>query len=1054
MSGGAPATGLRARRESSRDSLLRANTAVAVVIITVLILAAAALWQSHRATRLQGTALLQQHRAMLAEDRARMDLWRALLAEATATRLGQSLDRRDAALEIIRRASALVPTAELRNEAIASLALPESRLEASLPLDASVKSYEFDHALRTCALGLTNGDVVLRRLSDGAELRRLKRSDGPVPDAQGSPVLMDFAPAADLLSVRYERGAFAVWEVAPGRMRFLRDADETRRPASRALFSSDAAHVIGPVFTPDGFAVMEAESGRTVAHFPQVGSFHHAAVRPAAHQFAAYTDGKVLLIDWDVGRVVDEFPYPAGARRLAWSPDGRLLAIGGSALNVHVWDIPSRTLREFPGHADTVIDLLVDPAGERLAVVSMDGSTRMWDLRDQRLLGVTGDRRLACWGAEGRSGWTVRRQWLEVRRDVPNPVHSGPAGTPGQSDGLTLDISPDGQWAVSKADPDGLLVWNLTDSRVPEFVPAPQVSSLCFHPRDPVLFLCGDRGLESRTCTVVTHEGRSRLQLGPAHRLPGVDPPTADLVTLSAEGSTRAHVALAAGAIWVERVGSDAGPVLMDDILHSSVARESGSPRGTGTLALSPDGRLLVVGADGHRGTVLFDARTGKPLRTVDEESGGVQFSSDGRWLVLASPRYCRLFRTSDWSLAWTRPADSRSPSFSGAAAFSGDASTLAVAASARVVDLLDCATGRELGRLESPSAAPINRIRWSADGRHLVLATRENTLDVWKPEVLQRELTALGLGGELPTVATVALSRPAPPAPPGFPGWIAPATLATAGAVAGIAFRSLRRHRRLIEEYSQADALAALREHELRMEREVGELKSRFVSMVSHEFRTPLGITMSAVELLRNYTDRLAPDRRAQLLEDIRSSTLRMAGLMEQVLLLGRVESGRLGFQASPLDLAGLLHRIADETLSATGYRCGIEVQADPGALAGARGDEPLLRHIVSNLLSNAVKYSAAGTPVILTATRGDAEAVLVIRDRGIGIPPDDQPRLFEAFHRGSNVGQTPGTGLGLLIVRRCVELHQGRIGFTSVEGQGTVFTVRLPLFGPVSEG
>ena len=257
-----------------------------------------------------------------------------------------------------------------------------------------------------------------------------------------------------------------------------------------------------------------------------------------------------------------------------------------------------------------------------------------------------------------------------------------------------------------------------------------------------------------------------------------------------------------------------------------------------------------------------------------------------------------------------------------------------------------------------------------------------------------------------------------------------------------------------MIEEYSQADALAALREHELRMEREVGELKSRFVSMVSHEFRTPLGITMSAVELLRNYTDRLAPDRRAQLLEDIRSSTLRMAGLMEQVLLLGRVESGRLGFQASPLDLAGLLHRIADETLSATGYRCGIEVQADPGALAGARGDEPLLRHIVSNLLSNAVKYSAAGTPVILTATRGDAEAVLVIRDRGIGIPPDDQPRLFEAFHRGSNVGQTPGTGLGLLIVRRCVELHQGRIEFTSVEGQGTVFTVRLPLFGPVTEG
>lgn len=233
-----------------------------------------------------------------------------------------------------------------------------------------------------------------------------------------------------------------------------------------------------------------------------------------------------------------------------------------------------------------------------------------------------------------------------------------------------------------------------------------------------------------------------------------------------------------------------------------------------------------------------------------------------------------------------------------------------------------------------------------------------------------------------------------------------------------------------------------------LENERELNELRSRFTSIVSHEFRTPLGIIMSAVELLRNYFERLDKERRTELFDDIHGATRRMADLMEQVLVLGRADAGKLSFSPAPLDLEALCARLTDESRSATVRRCPVGVEID-GDLDGATADEPLLRHIFSNLLSNAAKYSPAGSPVEFRVRRDGEMAEFVVRDRGIGIPAEDQARIFESFQRAGNVGEIPGSGLGLLITKRCVELHGGSIGFESAPGTGTAFTVRLPLFG-----
>jgi signal transduction histidine kinase len=257
---------------------------------------------------------------------------------------------------------------------------------------------------------------------------------------------------------------------------------------------------------------------------------------------------------------------------------------------------------------------------------------------------------------------------------------------------------------------------------------------------------------------------------------------------------------------------------------------------------------------------------------------------------------------------------------------------------------------------------------------------------------------------------------------------------------------------RQVTQRTAQLEAEVARRQqaqeelHEaLEAERELNELRNRFVSMVSHEFRTPLGVILSAAENLESYLDRLRPEQRRQQLEHIMQATRHMGNLMEEVLLLGRTEAGKLEFKPEPISLPEFCGRIAAQVESAMASRCPIRVQTSD--LASVLADENLLRHVLTNLLSNAVKYSPQGAPVEFTLEVQNGMALFQVRDRGIGIPAADRKQLFTAFHRGQNVGQTPGSGLGLVIARRCADLHGAEIHCESIEGAGTVFTVRLPL-------
>ncbi len=231
-----------------------------------------------------------------------------------------------------------------------------------------------------------------------------------------------------------------------------------------------------------------------------------------------------------------------------------------------------------------------------------------------------------------------------------------------------------------------------------------------------------------------------------------------------------------------------------------------------------------------------------------------------------------------------------------------------------------------------------------------------------------------------------------------------------------------------------------------LERERELSGLKSRFVTAVSHEFRTPLAVMMTASDMLRNYHDRLTDIQRDRRLQQIQQEIRRMTQLLQDVLVVhSGVDGDQRGLYPTRCDLPEFCRSLVQTARVEDNDSHRFEFHYD-GAATTAVLDEDYLRQIISHLLSNAVKYSPTGSTITLSVQQAGAAATICVRDEGIGIPPEDQKHLFEAFHRASNVGVISGTGLGLAIVKQAAELLGGTVTVDSQPGHGSTFTVTLP--------
>lgn len=231
--------------------------------------------------------------------------------------------------------------------------------------------------------------------------------------------------------------------------------------------------------------------------------------------------------------------------------------------------------------------------------------------------------------------------------------------------------------------------------------------------------------------------------------------------------------------------------------------------------------------------------------------------------------------------------------------------------------------------------------------------------------------------------------------------------------------------------------------EIQLEKERELRELKDRFISLVSHEFRNPLAIMTTSVDLLLRYADHMSSEQMNQKLLTIHEQIRRVVELMEDILRFNKAEAGKTEFKPQTIQMRPFCENIINNFRLIDNDRHQIKMQVADGVLYA---DPKLLDHILSNLLSNALKYSVDGTTIQLNASQSDVVWRLTIADSGIGIPEDDIDHLFDPFFRADNAHDLPGTGLGLSIVKDYVDLHGGGIEVDSTVGQGTTVIITLP--------
>lgn len=231
----------------------------------------------------------------------------------------------------------------------------------------------------------------------------------------------------------------------------------------------------------------------------------------------------------------------------------------------------------------------------------------------------------------------------------------------------------------------------------------------------------------------------------------------------------------------------------------------------------------------------------------------------------------------------------------------------------------------------------------------------------------------------------------------------------------------------------------------EMQKERDLLAFREGFISMISHEFRNPLAVIVTSVEILKRYHAQLTDERRAEHLAKIGTQANYMVELMDDVLRISRARAGQLEFLAEEIDFVLLVEEIIHDLGLNVGDKHRFEARFD-GILDNLYLDPKLAHYILSNLLGNAIKYTPPGGKIMLRARREDDVMVIEIQDSGIGIPEKDQKHLFQPFYRARNTGPIKGTGLGLALVKISVETHRGDITFSSQLEHGTTFIVRLP--------
>jgi WD40 repeat protein len=721
----------------------RRKPALAALVLAVHFVAALGLagilWQ-------WGHARHSAQEARLAQRETTTNLWHAYLAQARAIRLSDRPGRRFDALDALAKAAALRLAPELRDEAIAALALPDARLLRRLTDTNGTPIVQlFDAPRDRYAIALPNGEISLRQAADRTELIRLPAAGAVVGR------LNEFSGDGRLLVAWYQDQTLRVWDLA-------------ERKVLLQTTAADGASGPSAEITPDGSSLAVATGADGVQWFDLATAAAGARLlvstgarlvrfSPDGHQVAVGVPDEPIVLVFAPPQTapVATLNHPAGVRTFAWSPAGQRLATVGSDREVRVWNVATGESLRLTGCNEDIDDVLFSSEPRLLISSGWDG-TILWNCETgERLLTLPGPAVRCTLSADGRR--LVRQSYLPVKFEtwelaVGAPVRSydSPEREPrARKEFHGFAFSPDGI-LLAQARAGWLKFFDRRNGRELASLPTGSVQTMAFD-RDTNLWVSGLSGLRVLPCR--WNAARQVAQVGPEEMVrPTL---TGSRLSLSADGSTLAVID-----------GSQC------HVFELPARRElTVTPRQNGLsyVALNPDGRLLATSLWKSSQVDVWDARSGELLSTLaaDDlvaEYADVAFSPDGKWFAAAGFSRCILWEVATWQPRWTTPRSDLP-----VVRFSPDSQLVLQRDGKTRLDLLAVEDGRKLATLEMPNGDHPWGAAFSPDGLYLGvgvggLGTRE--LVVWDMVELRRQLAALRLDWDAPPYPLAADTQPA----------------------------------------------------------------------------------------------------------------------------------------------------------------------------------------------------------------------------------------------------------------------------------------------------
>jgi serine/threonine protein kinase/WD40 repeat protein/Flp pilus assembly protein TadD len=742
-----------------RAAVITAAVAGVVLLAAVSVVATvAAFWlrDERNATRSQ----LAETRKARREGQHR--LYQAKLAQAQASRWSGRAGRRFEGLKALDEAARLAQELHLgpgalltlRNEAIACMILPDLHLdqqwEGTPPQSGVPIGMAFDASLERYARVEADGTVTVRSLADNAILVHITDLGAPTQRVVDWRVRLRFSKDGRFLATRsdpYYAVRLQVWDLSgPRRILtvpacgFKTRQDFDFSPDSRTLATAQADGSIGLYDLRSARLLKSLAPGS----FPTGLSFHPAGQKLAVSRDR---DSAVRLLDLD-GRPSGQpltHPEPV-ATTPVWHPEGELLASGCHNGSIYVWHAPTgKPVAVCKGRRDDVIRVAFSQGGDLLASAGWDGMTRLWDPRTGRQLVV----------AQGQAvDFSRDDRWLGWELDGPYvgrwEVATGHEcrllrGAGAQAAVRSVDIDREGRVLAAAAD-DGVHLWDMSAGKEVQVLGLGLTCSVIFDPSGRFLLTSGPAGLYRWPMRWNPDPSAARLQLGPAQILDlpyGCQP---DECTQSRDGQRLAlHTQSSGEAIFL-------------DLAKPRRRLRSVRVNALWNAVISPDGRWIATGTWNGYACKVWDAQTGRCLQDLPARIARPAFSPDNRWLVLGTfQEYAFHQLEGDRWECRRRLARDKGAARAGLAAFTRDARMVAVAYSARSIQLLDTAEWRERATISAPDSEVLSWLCFSPDGGQLAAGTVEGTIQLWDLRRIRARLREKGLDWNLPPIPPLA---------------------------------------------------------------------------------------------------------------------------------------------------------------------------------------------------------------------------------------------------------------------------------------------------------